>query len=195
MLHILFVCTGNTCRSPMAEGLLRKLAKERGIGLEVRSAGVSAISGTSISRHAAGVLRDEGIHDHITSSQLSGEAVAWADLVLTLTGSHKRHLLQYFPEAVTKTYTLKEYVHNEETVNEDLRELDSLYADAELSIALGGEPDAAAMQRIIEIRQRIPSFDISDPFGGSREDYELTAAEIRTALHSLLDKLESLRRL
>lgn len=195
MLHILFVCTGNTCRSPMAEGLLRKLAKERGIELEVRSAGVSAISGTSISRHAAGILRDEGINDHIISSQLSGELVAWADLVLTLTGGHKRHLLQYFPDAVSKTYTLKEYVHEEEKVDEDIRELDSLYADAELSIALGKEPNAADLQRIIEIRQRIPSFDISDPFGGSREDYELTAAEIRTALYSLLDKLESLRRL
>ncbi|UQZ33891.1 low molecular weight phosphatase family protein [Paenibacillus sp. PK3_47] len=195
MMRILFVCTGNTCRSPMAEGLLRKLAKERGVDLEVRSAGVSAISGTSISRHASAILLDEGIHDHITSSQLNAENVAWADLILTLTGGHKRHLLQYFPEAVSKTHTLKEYVHNEEAVNRDISELDSLYADAELTIALGGEPDAAKLQRIIEIRQRIPSFDITDPFGGSREDYELAAAEIRTALHSLIDKLESLRRL
>lgn len=192
MLHILFVCTGNTCRSPMAEGLLRKLAKERGIDLEVRSAGVSAVSGTSISRHAAAILRDEGVVDSMESSQLTGESVAWADLVLTLTGGHKQHLLQYFPEAVMKTYTLKEYVHEEEAVTEDIKELDSLYADAELSIALGGEPNAADLQRIIEIRQRIPSFDISDPFGGTREDYELTAAEIRNALFSLLDKLESL---
>lgn len=195
MLRILFVCTGNTCRSPMAEALLRKLAKERGMELEVRSAGVSAISGTSISRHASAILRDEGINDHMTSTQLSAENVAWADLILTLTGGHKRHLLQYFPDAVAKTHTLKEYVHDEDTVNSDIRELDSLYADAELTIALGGEPDAADMQRIIEIRQRIPSFDITDPFGGSREDYELAAAEIRTALYSLLDKLESLRRL
>ncbi|MHA6532669.1 low molecular weight protein arginine phosphatase [Paenibacillus sp. BAC0078] len=195
MLHILFVCTGNTCRSPMAEGLLRKLAKERGIDVEVRSAGVSAISGTSISRHAAAILRDEGVNDHIISSQLSAETLSWADLVLTLTGGHKRHVLQYFPGAVTKTYTLKEYVHDEASVEQDIRELDSLYAAAELNLALGVEPDAADMQRIIEIRQRIPSFDISDPFGGSREDYELAAAEIRTALHSLLDKLESLRRL
>ncbi|MEK3790820.1 low molecular weight protein arginine phosphatase [Paenibacillus sp. FSL R7-0204] len=195
MLHILFVCTGNTCRSPMAEGLLRKLAKERGIHVEVRSAGVSAVPGTSISRHAAGILQDEGIQDRIVSSQLDGEAVAWADLILTLTGAHKRHLLQYFPDAVTKTHTLKEYVQTQESVNADIRELDSLYAEAELNLALGTEPDAAAMQRMIEIRQRIPSFDISDPFGGSREDYELTAAEIRTALYGLLDKLESLRRL
>ncbi|WP_405104861.1 low molecular weight protein arginine phosphatase [Paenibacillus sp. FSL K6-1217] len=195
MLHILFVCTGNTCRSPMAEGLLRKLAKERGIHVEVRSAGVSAVPGTSISRHAAGILQDEGIQDRIVSSQLDGEAVAWADLILTLTGAHKRHLLQYFPDAVTKTHTLKEYVQTQESVDADIRELDSLYAEAELNLSLGTEPDAAAMQRMIEIRQRIPSFDISDPFGGSREDYELAAAEIRTALYGLLDKLESLRRL
>lgn len=195
MLHILFVCTGNTCRSPMAEGLLRKLAKERGVGVEVRSAGVSAIPGTSISRHAAGILQDEGIHDRMVSSQLTGEAVAWADLILTLTGAHKRHLLQVFPSAVAKTHTLKEYVQTQESVAADIRELDSLYAGAELSLALGTEPEAADLQRIIEIRQRIPSFDIIDPFGGSREDYELAAAEIRTALYGLLDKLESLRKL
>jgi len=190
MLHILFVCTGNTCRSPMAEGLLRKLAKERGIDLEVRSAGVSAIAGTSISRHAADILREEGVTDVLASSQLSGPLVSWADLVLTLTGSHKRHVLQYFPAAVSKTHTLKEYVEDEDTVGKDLQELDSLYAQAELEISLGAEPDAADLQRIIEIRQRMPSFDISDPFGGSRDDYEITAAEIRTALHRLLDKLE-----
>jgi len=190
MLHILFVCTGNTCRSPMAEGLLRKLAKERGVDLEVRSAGVSAIPGTSVSRHAAAILRDEGINDDITSSQLSDALVSWADLVLTLTGGHKRHVLQYFPAALTKTHTLKEYVEVESTVGKDLQELDSLYAQAELEISLGGEPDAADLQRIIEIRQRIPSFDISDPFGGTRDDYEIAASEIRTALHKLLDKLE-----
>lgn len=195
MLRILFVCTGNTCRSPMAEGLLRKLAKERGIDLAVQSAGVSAIPGSSISRHAAAILQDEGIRDAFESSQITEQLVAWADLVLTLTGGHKRHLLQFFPEAVTKTYTLKEYVHNEESVTADIKELDSLYADAELSIALGGEPNTTDLQRIIEIRQRIPSFDISDPFGGAREDYELAAAEIRTALFSLLDKLEALHHL
>ncbi|ASA24541.1 low molecular weight protein arginine phosphatase [Paenibacillus donghaensis] len=195
MLHILFVCTGNTCRSPMAEGLLRKLAKERGIELEVRSAGVSAISGNTISRHAAAILRDEGVHEDFQSSQLSAPDVSWAHLVLTLTGGHKRHLLQYFPDAVSKTYTLKEYVQDEAAVQQDIQELDSLYAGAELSLALGKEPEAADLQRIIEIRQRIPSFDISDPFGGSRDDYELAAAEIRTALFGLLDKLESLKRL
>lgn len=63
----------------MAEGLLRKLAKERGIHVEVRSAGVSAVPGTSISRHAGGILQDEGIQDRIVSSQLDGRR--WPGLI------------------------------------------------------------------------------------------------------------------
>ncbi len=188
--HILFVCTGNTCRSPMAEGLLRHMAKQRGMPLEVRSAGVAAMPGVPISRHAEAVLRDHQIEDRITSSPLDRGLVEWADLILTLTGSHKSHVLRTFPEVYERTYTLKEYVEDDPNVLGDLEELDSLSASVELSRALGESVEASARQRMIELRQRIPIFDISDPFGGSRDEYEATASEIRTALDRLLDKLE-----
>ncbi|MBE7681685.1 low molecular weight protein arginine phosphatase [Paenibacillus sp. P13VS] len=189
MKHILFVCTGNTCRSPMAEGLLRKLAAERGIQVEVRSAGVAAASGMPISRHAEAVLRDHQAEGPGQSTQLDASLIGWADLVLTLTRSHKQHVMQVFPDSVHKTYTLKEYVENDDQVLNDLQELDSLFATLELKRALGQEILASERERVIEIRQRIPSFDISDPFGGSRDDYNIAAAEIRTALDRLLDKL------
>lgn len=189
MKHILFVCTGNTCRSPMAEGLLRKLASERGIQVEVRSAGVAATTGMPISRHAEAVLRDHNVEGPPHSTLLSSNLVGWADLILTLTRSHKQHVMQVFPDSVHKTYTLKEYVENDEQVLNDLQELDSLFATLEMKRALGQEILASERERAIEIRQRIPSFDISDPFGGSRDDYNIAAAEIRTALDRLLDKL------
>ncbi|WP_127537247.1 low molecular weight protein arginine phosphatase [Paenibacillus illinoisensis] len=189
MKHILFVCTGNTCRSPMAEGLLRKLAAERSIQVEVRSAGVAAASGMPISRHAEAVLRDHQAEGPGHSTQLNASLIGWADLVLTLTRSHKQHVMQVFPDSVHKTYTLKEYVENDNQVLNDLQELDSLFATLELKRALGQEILASERERVIEIRQRIPSFDISDPFGGSRDDYNIAAAEIRTALDRLLDKL------
>ena len=80
-------------------------------------------------------------------------------------------------------------MENDNQVLNDLQELDSLFATLELKRALGQEILASERERVIEIRQRIPSFDISDPFGGSRDDYNIAAAEIRTALDRLLDKL------
>ncbi|MNW54008.1 hypothetical protein D3C74_315930 [compost metagenome] len=97
--------------------------------------------------------------------------------------------MQVFPDSVHKTYTLKEYVEDDEQVLRDVQELDSLFATLEMKRALGQEILASERERAIEIRQRIPSFDISDPFGGSRDDYNIAAAEIRTALDRLLDKL------
>lgn len=189
MKNILFVCTGNTCRSPMAEGMLRKLAEGRGISLEVRSAGVAAVEGMPISSHAETVLRDQQIEDCHSSKPLSTDLVEWADMILTLTLSHKQYAIRQFPYAADKVHTLKEYVENDEQVLRDLQEQDSLLASMEMTRSLGGELQEQDKVRLIELRQRIPSFDISDPFGGSLEDYEATAAEIRLALFRLLDKL------
>ncbi|MCJ8012805.1 low molecular weight protein arginine phosphatase [Paenibacillus sp. KQZ6P-2] len=192
MKHILFVCTGNTCRSPMAEALLRKMAMERGVEVEARSAGVAAMDGMSMSRHAEAVLRDHDIDDRLMSKSLQAEAVNWSDLILTLTGGHKQHVIRSFPQAADKVFTLKEYAENDTDVLNDMAELDSLYATWEVKRSLGQHLSDEERERLIEIQQRMPSFDISDPFGGSREDYDLAAAEIRTAIERLLDKLESL---
>lgn len=150
-MRVLFVCTGNTCRSPMAEGIMRKLVADRGLQIEVKSAGVAASAGASMSRHAEAVLRDKGIADEFTSTQLHLELIEWADLILTLTESHKQYIRSAFPASLDKVYTLKEYVSD-------------------------GSGSAE-------------SYDISDPYGGSRDDYDRTAEEIAAALDKLADKL------
>lgn len=189
-MRILFVCTGNTCRSPMAEGMLRKLAQERGVPVEVRSAGVAAMEGIAMSLHAEAVLKDQGIKDNITSTPLKGELISWADLILTLTESHKRQVIFSFPETAEKVYALKEYVEDNESVLADQEELQQLIADVELDRALGNLQNEAKIQRINEIARRLPVYDISDPFGGPREIYDRVAAEIQEALGKLLDKLD-----
>lgn len=188
-MRILFVCTGNTCRSPMAEGMFRQMAKEAGLQVEVRSAGIAATPGMSISHHAEAVLRDSQIEDKLTSKPLSPELAEWADLILALTQSHKRQIMYAFPSAADKTFVLKEYVQDAA----EFQELDGLLAEKALLAAIGGKFSGEDQQRIIELAQQMPSFDISDPFGGTREDYDRTAAEIRSALARLLDKLKDLQ--
>ncbi|EES74732.1 low molecular weight phosphotyrosine protein phosphatase [Paenibacillus sp. oral taxon 786 str. D14] len=189
-MRILFVCTGNTCRSPMAEGMLRKLARDRGLDVEVRSAGVAAMKGASISRHAEAVLRDRGIKDTFESTPLYAELAEWADLILTLTQGHKRQVIHSFPETADKIFTLKEYVEEDASILATLEEFRRLAADRELARALGNEWPAEQQRRLDELHLRLPAFDISDPFGGSRADYDRTAAEISAALEKLIAKLE-----
>jgi protein arginine phosphatase len=113
--RILFVCTGNTCRSPMAEAILKNKNLD---GVEVRSAGVHAANGSEASAHAQRVLEEKGIEHHHHSSMLTRDEVNWADLILTMTVSHKTVILQQYPECSKKLFTLKEF--SGETYNHDV---------------------------------------------------------------------------
>ncbi|WP_342473106.1 low molecular weight protein arginine phosphatase [Metasolibacillus sp. FSL H7-0170] len=106
-MNIYFVCTGNTCRSPMAEAIFKA---KRLPNIEVRSAGIYALEGGEMSENAQRVLNSENIpHEHI-SRQVTVEDIEWADLILTMTTVHKELLVRSYEVAMQKTYTLKEYV-------------------------------------------------------------------------------------
>lgn len=100
--RVLFVCTGNTCRSPMAEVLARAKARERGwTTVEFRSAGVAAWPGTPASSGAVEVARRfqvQGLEAH-GSAMLSEDLLAWADLTLAMTPAHLRRIHATVDEA------------------------------------------------------------------------------------------------
>lgn len=88
--NVLFVCTGNTCRSPMAEALARQELSGRGWqNVRVASAGIAARRGDPASGHALAVGRREGLDlDAHRSQPLTPELVEWADVVLVMSPSH-----------------------------------------------------------------------------------------------------------
>ena len=106
---ILFVCTGNTCRSPMAEGLLKKLAQENGLPLEVQSAGLAAFAGLPVSPEAVEACRQKGIDISGHQTQPLGKAlVLESDLILTMTGKHKEMIVKKMPALEPKVSVLSE---------------------------------------------------------------------------------------
>ncbi|HMJ88682.1 MAG TPA: ribose 5-phosphate isomerase B [Candidatus Acidoferrum sp.] len=109
MKTILFVCTGNICRSPMAEGLFRYAV--RGLGdYKVMSAGVGAVDGQPASEHGVRALREIGIDiARHRSRHLTGELVSQADYIFGMTHSHVDAITLLYPQAAEKTFLLREF--------------------------------------------------------------------------------------
>lgn len=106
-MRILFVCTGNTCRSPMAEYLTRKKVAERGLNFQIQSAGLFAAPGLNMSPHALHVLSQQGISGDPHESQIVQSAlIEQADIVFTMTRRHQEELLHRFPEFSYKIHQL-----------------------------------------------------------------------------------------
>lgn len=106
-MNILFVCTGNTCRSPMAKAIFTHLWPELG---KADSAGIFAANGQDASINTVKVLEENDIHIKHRSKLLEEEDVNRATYVFTMTESHKAVLMDMYPGGADKIFTLKEFV-------------------------------------------------------------------------------------
>jgi len=107
-MEILFICTGNTCRSAMAEKMLNQISASKQLDLVAHSAGTRATEGGAMSAPASKALTKLGFSAAIHSTRPIPNNIT-ADLVLTATEEHKEFVLDQFPEIADRTFTIKEY--------------------------------------------------------------------------------------
>lgn len=196
-MNILFVCTGNTCRSPMAKALLKEKSDHN-----VKSAGISARNGDPLSTGAIHVLSDHSLDTQDEAKLVDNELVSWADLVLTMTTQHKQILTIKFPKAFEKIFTLKEYTIDEDQSTWEqlkqaylnleekrvivLEETGQQQTEQQLRAFLREEQD-----EIERLEAEMPNYDIKDPFGGDKTAYQETFKEIEKYIELLIEKLEN----
>jgi protein-tyrosine phosphatase len=183
MASILVVCTGNICRSPIAEGFLRELFAARNAGIGVGSAGTVGWDGSEATPESVAAAEEWGadVSTH-RARRLVAEMVREADLVVAMAAEHGERVVSLVPEARERTFTLKELV----------RILDTLPpADPDVG------PEANLAQRVPQAHAAREAGmaanpydqDVADPLGLGAESYRAVAWELNEWCTRLVDGL------
>lgn len=194
---ILAVCSGNICRSPLAEQLLR--AGLSGVdGVVVASAGTSAMVGEGMPSEARALSARFGATDaaaHV-ARQLDEQLIHDADLVLGLAREHRRAVVELVPAATRRTFTLREFGHLAASVtDDDLDHVASPFArpafaePVEANGTLGRRlrdavTAAASLRSVVEPFAFPDDADVVDPYRRSADVYEASAAQLVPAVQA-----------
>ncbi len=184
MAHVLVICTGNICRSPIAEGSLRSALDGR-FGADapsVSSAGTQGWEGSGAQPGSVAAAAERGIDisGHV-AHLLTGEMLGEADLILAMASEHRGVIETLDPGALSRTFTLKELV----------RLLDALPAvePGSAAVSLADRVTQADALRRGGFEGNPYDLDIADPLGQPQNVYRAIAWELETWIGRLVEGL------
>jgi protein-tyrosine phosphatase len=193
-LSITVVCTGNICRSPLAEQLLVARLSEAGLSsaISVQSAGLAAVVGAPMDLIPAEIsVRQGGDPSRHGARELTASIVSSSDLLLTMTRAQRDELVHLNPRALRRTFTLTELVK--------LLALSANSVDKICGGAQFGEIDDSLAERLVQqsqvlsrSRSRItlmPSDEVIDPYCREREVHEVVGQQISMACTQIAHNL------
>ncbi|MGY1681913.1 arsenate reductase/protein-tyrosine-phosphatase family protein [Geodermatophilus sp. SYSU D01176] len=188
-MQILFVCTGNICRSPLGERLTRAFLDDAlgasAAAVGTSSAGTHAVVGKGMEPSSTLVLEGlGGDPSGFVAQQLTADMVDGADLVLTMTRRHRRRVLKLAPRAMFRTYTLRE-------AGDLLQNVDVAALPSVTSLDLRARALVAALgaQRATRRRTDRDADDVVDPIGQRVSVHEQVGEQIFESLIPLLSAL------
>lgn len=187
MVELLTICTGNVCRSPLAEMVLRSTLAP--LGVQVHSAGTQPSVGQRMTEEAMLLVERHGGSPSDAAEHrarvLTEGMLASPDLIITMTRAHRHHVVDLAPQRIRTTFTAREF-----------ERLSRLASDDELRSAADGATSpgdrlALAVARVGSMRGMAepPAHpgddDVVDPYRRSWQDYELCAAQLIPAINEV----------
>lgn len=176
--HILSVCTGNVCRSPIAERLIAEAMRSEDVAVE--SAGIGALVGSGVPEPALRLAEDHGVTvTQHTARQVDMDMLRRADLVLGMAREHRRHLAEMMPAVTRRAFTLREFARltdaSEVHLPNAVAEAGATTATAAMKAAVAL---AASLRGTIAPPADVSEFDVVDPYRQSDDVYRRSMSEI-----------------
>jgi protein-tyrosine phosphatase len=180
-IRVLIVCTGNICRSPLAEQVLRLEAARYGLETQFifESAGTRAEIGQPTNPESVKSASTRGIEPFsVIARQLTANMVADSDLILTATTDHRGDVARLVPSASRKTFTLKEFARVLEFLSAENEHLEAPELNAIRSAENTVQQISLATQYRGYAAPAVDGDDIEDPWGRASEVFDLVTDEI-----------------
>lgn len=187
-VRILTVCTGNICRSPVAERLLQAgLDQVQAGAFEVRSAGTRAMVGNPIQPPSADIIRHYGgTAEGFAARQLTSKILRGSDLVLTMASRHRGEVLQLDASLLKRTFTIREFARMLSQL--ELREdaADGAAAGTDGTEGWRSLPARAASVRHLALAAEQADNDVVDPYRRSQDVYDEMEDQLAPAILTIL---------